>query len=227
MDPSTSSGRAFLDTMSAFARLAFEAACEIVAPLRCAACDERVPLRTLFCSACASTVVALPPAFRENDAAFVYEGAVATAITTFKYESRSDLSSRLGHALADAALRFSNRVDLVASVPMHPRRLIERGFDQSALLARPVARRLGVPWVRALERTRHTDRQASLDRMNRVSNVKDAFRCRAEPQVANRRVLLVDDVRTTGATLEACKRALHEKGARTVYTLVLAQRDDA
>jgi ComF family protein len=111
-------------------------------------------------------------------------------------------------------------------VPLHPRRLVERGFDQAALLAMPIARRWGVRCAtRALLRTRATPPQASLDRAARSANVADAFRCAMPEIVRGRRILLVDDVRTTGATLTSCVDVLGRAGALEVRSLVLASRD--
>jgi ComF family protein len=111
-------------------------------------------------------------------------------------------------------------------VPLHPQRLVERGFDQAALLAIPVARHRGVRCApRALVRTRPTPPQASLDRAARAGNVADAFACPRPEKVRGRRILLVDDVRTTGATLASCIDVLRLAGARDVRTLVLASRD--
>lgn len=199
---------------------------ELVAPSRCASCDGSVRPRTLFCAACASTVERFPPGVRDHDAAFFYGGAMSRAVTRCKYERRSDLAESLGELLAQRATSFAGRIDVVVSVPLHPKRLVERGFDQAALLARPVARSLGVPWRRALVRSRDTPRQASLDRIARASNVVGAFRC-TDGGISGARVLLVDDVRTTGATLTACAEALEMSGARGIRTLVLAIRDDA
>lgn len=217
---------ALFEAASSVAHIVHGIARELVAPSRCASCDHPVRPRTLFCAACAATVERFPPGVREHDAAFFYGGAVSRAITRCKYERRSDLAESLGEWLAQRATGFAGRVDVVASVPLHPRRLVERGFDQAALLARPVARQLGVPWRRALVRSRDTPRQASLDRAGRASNVVGAFRC-TDGRIAGARVLLVDDVRTTGATLAACAEALSVSGARAVRTLVLAVRGDA
>ena len=193
---------------------------DLVAPLHCAACDER--RADLFCAACSDTVeVSSSPA-----AALVYGGAVAQAIARMKYGGRSDLCRRLGAIMAHAPLveRLVGLVDVVVSVPMHRLRLIERGYDHAALLARPIARKLGVPLeVRALERTRDTPRQASLDRAHRLVNVARAFAARQD--LEGRRVVLVDDVRTTGATLAECMSALAVGGAARVVPFVLASRD--
>lgn len=127
--------------------------------------------------------------------------------------------------LASASLVRADEVDVVVPVPLHAGRLAERGYNQAALLARPVARVIGAPLAcRALVRVRATERQASLDREARLANVVDAFACRGD--VRGRRVLLVDDVTTTGATLNACRSALAVAGARDVVALVLASRAD-
>jgi ComF family protein len=194
---------------------------EIIAPTGCAACDEPVGPRALFCRACA---VSADEALGAPLAAFAYGGALATAIGRFKYEGRSDLAPRLAASLARAAAPLLGRVDLVVPVPLHGRRLAERGYNQAALLAGPVARRLGVAHApRALVRRWDTPRLATLDRTARASSVRDAFTCAAA--VRGLRVLVVDDVRTTGATLGACAEALSRAGAGSVISLTLARKD--
>jgi ComF family protein len=148
---------------------------------------------------------------------------MAEAIVRLKYRGRSDLAGRLGRAMMD---RVPHEVDLVVPVPLHPSRAAERGFNQAALLARPIARALHVPMgARVLERIRDTPRQAVLDRPNRLVNVRSAFRCREPGSAAGKRILLVDDVRTTGATITACSEALAGAGARAILPWVLALRD--
>jgi ComF family protein len=158
----------------------------------------------------------------------VYGGAVARTIARLKYERRPDLS----RPLADLLWRATEpRAQFLAShavvpVPLHPSRLAERGYNQSALLARPLARRLGVPfWPLALARVRDTPGQASLDRAARLTNVRGAFKVRQREHVSGRDILLVDDVCTTGATLDACTAALRESGARSVACAVVARSD--
>lgn len=199
---------------------------ELIAPSRCAACDEQVAPRVLFCGSCGIAVMRAGPQPAGQYAVFAYGGAVAAAIVRLKYAGRFDLASRLGPLMAQVMTPLANEVDVVVPVPLHPARLAERGFDQAALLSGPVARGLRVEHApRALSRTRATPRQASLDRSARAANVASAFRCRSPRAVQGRRVLLVDDVRTTGATLASCAEALRKAGARTVLTLVLASRD--
>jgi ComF family protein len=190
---------------------------ELVAPSGCAACDLRTsPASLLFCEGCSATIETASG----REGAFVYGGAMAEAIVRLKYGRRSDLAARLGRAMSERAPRD---VDIVVPVPLHPMRAAERGFNQSALLAGRVARHLGVPLgARVLERIRDTPRQASLDRAGRQANVQSAFRCRDARAVREKRVLLVDDVRTTGATLAECRAALQAAGPRSIALYVLA-----
>jgi ComF family protein len=191
---------------------------ELVAPSQCAACDDAVSL--LFCEGCAATI----ERSASPEGAFVYGGAMAEAIVRLKYGRRSDLAARLGQSMIE---RVPRDVDLVVPVPLHPMRAAERGFNQSALLARPIARALRLPFgPRVLERIRDTARQAALDRTNRLVNVRAAFRCRDPRAVAGKRILLVDDVRTTGATIAECCEALATAGSSTVRAFVLAVRDE-
>ena len=199
---------------------------ELVAPSRCAACEEGVGYSTLFCPACGVSVMGADEQPPGQLSVFSYGGAIAAAIVRFKYAGRWDLAARFEGMMSDAAKGLAGRVDVVVPVPLHARRLADRGFDQAALLAQPVARALPARYApRALSRLRHTPPQASLDREERVANVAEAFVCVAPSAILGRHVLLVDDVRTTGATLAACAGVLRQAGARQVTTLVLASRD--
>lgn len=120
------------------------------------------------------------------------------------------------------------RADVVVPVPLHPRRLAERGYNQSALLARAVAEQLDVPFApRALERRRETAQQARLGRADRLANMAEAFDVRDALAVQSRNVLLVDDVLTTGATLLACRQALIAAGVANVTSVCLARAGKA
>jgi ComF family protein len=211
---------------ASFAALARELLASLVAPPRCAACDVCVRRRTVFCPSCASTAERAENATGDDVASFVYGGAVATAIVRMKYASRPDLARPLADLLWRALQpRAGSLVGVVVvPVPLHPTRLAARGFNQSALLARSVARHLGAPFrPLALARVRDTPKQAALDRAARLENLAAAFRVREPDAVLERAVLLVDDVRTTGATLDACASVLRRAGARTVATAVVAR----
>jgi ComF family protein len=208
------------------ASLAFELFASLLAPPRCAACDAPAGWLAAFCPSCAQTAEH-PRADDPRDiAAFVYGGAVARAITRFKYEARPDLARPLGDLLARSVAAHSAALTgcLVVPVPLHRTRLAARGFNQAALLAARVARRMGEPVLPlVLARDRDTSQQAKLDRRARVENVAGAFRVREPERVRGRAVLLVDDVCTTGATLGACSRALLEARALWVARAVIAR----
>jgi ComF family protein len=208
--------------MGSFASLALEFTLAALAPARCAACDARVKLLAAFCPSCASTT---EPAPAGAPAALLYAGAASQAIVAMKYGSRPDLARPLGDLLwrSIEPRAASWRGAVVVPVPLHPTRLADRGFNQSALLAARVVRRLDGQFApRGLVRTRETPQQTGLDRHERAANVAGAFRMRDAAVVRGRAVLLVDDVATTGATLDACAAALVEGGAASVLRAVVA-----
>jgi ComF family protein len=213
-------------------RRALESLASLLAPDVCAGCDARIGVFTVFCSTCARTLV--PAAeLREGElAAFSYGGALTTAIASLKYGGRVDRARPLSHLLLRAIGPLRDLVPaaaVVVPVPLHRARLALRGYNHAALLAAPVARALGARFAPgALVRTRDTPAQASLGRDARWRNVERAFMARPGARhLAGERVLVVDDVRTTGATLDACAIALRDAGAAEVTTLVLAVADGA
>ncbi len=209
---------------------AVEGILSLVAPPRCAACDSSVPMLSVFCVPCATTVEPSANAGKLEGAAvaaFVYGGAIARAIVRFKYEHRPDLARPLGDLLWRALQRRNGLSDaVVVPVPLHPSRLADRGFNQSALLATRIARHLRRPVLPlALRRTRETRSQAALARDERIANCAGAFRARRPASLHGRSILLIDDVQTTGATLAACSRALFDAGALRVTEAVIARAE--
>jgi ComF family protein len=199
---------------------------DLLSPTRCAACDVAVSRRNVFCAACAASVERGDARQRgERDVAFgLYGGALAQAIRRLKYEDRPDLARPLGALLRMACRDAEVRADAVLPVPLHPRRLVERGYNQSALLAAHVAREIGAPLLTStLVRVVDTRAQVELSGDARMANVAAAFVATAGAWVEGRTLVLVDDVTTTGATLEAARRPLLAAGARAVMGMVLGR----
>jgi ComF family protein len=207
---------------------ALESTLELLAPSRCAACESSVPMRAIFCAPCARTVEPLEPF--EHGAAYGYGGALALALQRYKYQDRPDLSRALGHLLLRRASEIASwSPTVIVPVPLHPLRLAERRYNAPALLAARLASALRIPMVtRAVERVRPTAQQAALARDARRANVAGAFALRSgyESVVLGARVLVLDDVRTTGATLDACVGVIRSGGAAEVYGLALAAAAD-
>jgi ComF family protein len=197
---------------------------DLLAPARCAACDvELEPGHEGFCVVCEPLLEPLQGA-EAAMAALRYGGPLASAMRRFKYGGRAELARPLARAMAERARSACAGTDAIVPVPLHVRRLRERGFDQASLIAGELARIVGVPRrLDLLERVRATPVQAALDRQARLENVAGAFS--ASPTVAGLRVLVLDDVRTTGATLSDACRALLGAGAAQVKPLALALAD--
>lgn len=152
-----------------------------------------------------------------------YEGVLRQLIHLFKYAGMRPLARPLGAHLARALPREA--FDAVVPVPLHWWKRWRRGFNQSELLARAIARRCGLPLRLAVRRRRPTRVQAGLSNSARRANVSGAFAVRRFRSVAGLRILLIDDVMTTGATASACAAALKRAGARYVTVLTLARVD--
>ena len=164
---------------------------------------------------------------REFEAVYsfgAYEGALQGMIHLFKYESVRPLARPLGRWLIQAFPR-EQRFDALVPMPLHWIRRLRRGFNQADLLAREVSRQTGIEVARPVKRTRNTEKQATLSRAGRRRNVSGAFRVTDAACVRGKRLLLIDDVFTTGATLNACARALKRAGAAHVSALTLARVD--
>jgi ComF family protein len=198
---------------------------EALSPSACAACDEPA-LDGAFCAACAamSQPAAAPRTLHGVPvlSAGVYSPPLSTAIVRFKYGGRAELSGVLARLVAPSLVQLAVPPDAVlVPVPLHPKRLAERGYNQAALLAQELARVSGHECrPRLLSRARATERQVGKARSDRLTNIVDAFRVR---QRAARRAILVDDVVTTGATVRACAQALTRGGVELCAVVALAE----
>jgi ComF family protein len=174
--------------------------------------------------------IADPPAYGRARAAVRYDDIARTLVHSFKYGDRLDLALTLGQWMARAGRELLADADAIVPVPLHWRRLWARRFNQSAMLAQTIANESGRPVAYdALRRVKPTVQQVGLTRAQRAENIQGAFRVSAagKAAVAGRRLVLVDDVMTTGATAEGCTRALMRAGAANVDVLTFARVVDA
>jgi competence protein ComFC len=173
-----------------------------------------------LCTVCRESLVNFDTAHSYGS----YEGPLRKLIQLFKYGKVESLAGPLSGLLL-RTLPFGENFDLITAMPMHWRKRWERGFNQAELLAEPVARRFGLKPSRHLRRSRHTKAQAGLNEKQRQENLKGAFVVHRPAEIAKQRVLLIDDVFTTGASLRAAAGALKAAGAARVTALTLARVD--
>ena len=207
----------------------------LVCPLICAECERDLPgLPRERCPRCAlptagaqvcGRCLADPPEFDATVAAFAYAFPADVLVKALKFKSELALAPYLAGHLADELVRADQNagaVDLIIAVPLHPQRLAERGYNQSVEIARTLSRSTGTPLATGgCERLRDTPAQAELPLDARTRNMRGAFACSLA--LAGRRVALVDDVMTTGATLDALAGAVKRAGAVSVENWVVAR----
>ena len=192
----------------------------LIGPEICIRCGNPLTTRGI-CHRCQQTPF---QALRGIRGVYFYKDAIAKSIRALKYHGVRPLAPALARPLIDYITAHSQHFDALVPVPLHAERLAERGFNQSELLAASVAQALSIPmraqWV---QRTRSTQPQAKLSRSQRLQNVEDAFTPAAGLQLHHESILIVDDVATTGATLQACARALKQAGAGDIWALTVAR----
>ena len=244
--------RVFSSVHAGVARVS-HACLDFLLPPRCVACDSRVVSPDGLCSDCwcdmpfitspvcerlglplsldlgdgalSARAIAEPPAYDRARAVAIYSGVARQLVTGLKFSRRRELAAPMGRWMAKAGRPFLSPGCVVAPVPLHRYRLLQRRFNQSADLGRVVAAVTGLEWdPLLLQRTRMTRQQVGLDSNARHKNVRGAFRVRPghETHVAGRHVILVDDVLTTGSTVTACTRVLRKAGAENVTVLCFA-----
>jgi ComF family protein len=196
----------------------------IVAPF-CQTCSEpfKGSIDNAFtCANCAHRTIYFDAAV----AAYRSRGIVRDVIHEFKYARHIHLRHLVARwlraALDDERLRDCN-FDLIVPVPLHPARERERGFNQASLLSELLSAQTSIPCKSVLERIRYTTTQTALDRSERMENLHNAFRLRKNADVRGLRVLLIDDVLTTGSTLSECARVLKRAGALSVHAATAAR----
>jgi len=214
--------------------LALSKLLDALAPPGCAACDA--PCTSAFCAGCGALTLPATPPSNELDGvpllvAGTYAPPLSTAVTRFKYEGRAELSRCLSALLVPGLERLRlPSTSVLVPVPLHPRRLASRGYNQAALLAQELAKRSGFRCEpRLLRRARETERQVGKSRTLRLTNARGAFELRRKAApgcalgTAPAHVVLVDDVVTTGSTVRACAQALADGGVQLVAVVAVAQ----
>jgi ComF family protein len=207
--------------------------CRQVGTWLCSRCLDRIPrVKPPYCSRCGNKTAAgslcsrcqTAPLEIDSIRSVVYfEGVLRDAIHHLKYRGHTVLAKVLGGLMATYWMQHPIPCDIVVPVPLHVSRLRERGYNQAALLAREMTQQAGLSLnEHTLIRQRATASQVELNAEERGANVHDAFRCTSDAP-DGKQVLLIDDVCTTGATLQACAIALRQCGARTVRALTLAR----
>jgi len=198
----------------------------------CSRCLEKLPvLRTPFCSSCKIFLDDLPAGhncqrpLHSVYSLWTFAEGVETLVHKFKYEGKVGLGKKLGQFLAQqlSTQSFWTEMETIIPVPLHPSRIRERGYNQAEVLAQSIADCTEVKLAsKALRRCRNTKDQTRLSAAERKENVKDAFRVSEGIDLSKMTIMLVDDVITTGATLNECAKTLKQKGAKKVYASTLA-----
>jgi ComF family protein len=171
------------------------------------------------CARCQIT----PPLFTSLRSSTVFTGSIREAIHKFKYQHDIGLGEALSRLMISSLVKLNWSLDLITSVPLGLVRFKERGYNQATLLARPIALFFHIPFsTHALSRIRETRTQVGLNVIERMENMSGAFQAKGN-LVYGKNILMVDDVATSGATLNACAKALLDEGASRVYGFSLAR----
>ncbi len=204
---------------------------DLLFPPKCVFCHRLLERDEAdVCNDCARKLLHMDASERSGEffsvcvAALPYEEPVRSSIHRYKFSGRQEYARTYAPLLtACVCERLSGRFDLVSFVPVSAKRRRKRGYDQAELLARETAALLDVPVCAVLKKTRHNPAQSSLhEAAARKANVLGAYRAKNESEFADRRVLLIDDVVTTGATFSECSRILLTAGAKEVVCAALS-----
>lgn len=191
---------------------------ELTNQLNCIRCGEPISTGGL-CVRCKNQA----PHFAKLKSLGYYSGPLRDAVISLKYQRNIGLGDFFSSPLSDIVLKEKWKIELITAIPLNSKRKRERGYNQAEILARPIARRLYIPFSSQLvQRVKSTTSQVGLNLKQRRLNMKDAFEGNPE-LVKNKTILVVDDVATTGATLDACAKALKEAGCQEVFCLTLAK----
>ncbi len=226
-------------------------------PCLCPSCGQKVERETLFCSDCFSSLKFITPPFcyicgrpftirdlsshicgnclrkkpffKAARAVFSYTEPVKKAIIQFKFQNNTDLASLFVKEILFHLKDFIEKIDptLIIPVPLHLKRLRERGYNQCLLLAKKIAKVLDVPCdFKVLKKIKATPPQVGLSLAERYKNIKGSFAVIKPDYIKKKRIVLIDDVFTTGSTVNECAKVLMKAGAESVWVITLARTTD-
>lgn len=184
----------------------------------CDHCGRELTVPQSYCTTCKGELLSTD--FMRS--AFSYKPPISSLIKDLKYFNKRYLAIAFSEYLADIYFKNFITADYITCVPMTENAYRKRGFNQSELMAKGVAEKVGVPYANLLYKKNETQRQAKLDKAQRLRNLKDAFRVISKPQVKGKTIVIIDDVATTGATGEAVASKLKSAGAEKVILLTVA-----
>ena len=184
----------------------------------CNHCGREIKSPSEYCSTCKETLLSVDKA----RSVFKYESPISGLIKRAKYDNGRYVLDYFAEKLANIYFANFGRDEVVCCVPMSDKRLKKRGYNQSELLAKKVAKIINVPFSDCVIKTKETKRQAKLTRSERLKNLTDSFKVEDKKSVRGKNVLLVDDVSTTGATAEAVASKLKKAGALRVHLITVA-----
>lgn len=167
--------------------------------------------------------------------AYYEEGAIREVIHNFKYNGVTELADDLNNLLINTYKQINLKIDLVTFAPLHSKRLASRGYNQAEILAQKLSDKINIPLENLLRKTKSTKRQVELTGKKRRKNLKGVFKMTRQHHpdrsggiykkysIRNKRILIIDDITTTGSTLNECAKVLKENGAKEVWGLVVAR----
>lgn len=200
----------------------------MVFPQRCILCNQILLENDPVCEKCKKEIIPHQIMHQTESsycmAVFGYSGVVRDSIIRFKFHGYREYAAFYGRKMAEVFLKSAenNVPDLLVPVPLSKRRLKKRGYNQATLLAREMEKVLAIPCKECLQKVKNNAQQHDLNKARRQSNVKGVYRVLPDFSVKGKKILLVDDIVTTGATLDECAKVLYENGALQVVYIAIA-----
>ncbi len=186
----------------------------------CLRCDEPITSMSNYCTNCKNVV----PYYKHNRSVFLYQGVIKKMIRQLKFDNKKYYANTLSNFIASEYVKLNKDFDIIIPVPLHPDRYKTRGYNQSELLCETLKEKLKLNVNSSLLiKIKSTGNQANLNKHDREKNLKDSFKVTDKSKVKGKTILLVDDVITTGSTVNECARTLLNAGAKEVCSLTLAR----